>query len=78
LSGVIPIYWGSPHINSFFDSNGIIKFNDLSELEDIIKDKDKLSEFYNKNLKAIKNNFETAKQFKIGEDYLYNKYKHIL
>jgi hypothetical protein len=78
LSGVIPIYWGSPHINSFFDSNGIIKFNDLTELEDIIKDKDKLSEFYNKNLKAIKNNFETAKQFKIGEDYLYNKYKHIL
>lgn len=78
LSGVIPIYWGSPHIDSFFDSDGIIKFKDLNELEDIINNKDLLLEFYNKNLKAIENNFETAKQFKIGEDYLYNKYKNIL
>jgi hypothetical protein len=78
LSGVIPIYWGSPNINDFFDSNGIIKFNNLDELENIIKNKNLLLEFYNKNLEAIKNNFETAKQFKIGEDYLYSQYKHIL
>ena len=43
-----------------------------------MKNKNLLLEFYNKNLEAIKNNFETAKQFKIGEDYLYSQYKHIL
>jgi hypothetical protein len=56
----------------------VITFSNLHELETIIKNKDSLLEFYNKNFKAIKNNFEISKQFKIGEDYLYNQYKHIL
>lgn len=34
--GTIPIYWGCDNIGDFFDSRGILSFNTLDELEDIL------------------------------------------
>lgn len=73
LSGTIPIYWGCPSINKFFNENGILKFNNTIELLNILKSitKDK----YDSIMPYIKENFETAKQyinFKINEKHILN------
>lgn len=78
LSGVIPIYWGCKYIDDFFDGKGILKFNTVKELYDIVKNQNKLIDFYSKNMNSIFENFELAKKYKIAEDYLYEKYKNIL
>jgi hypothetical protein len=36
LSKTIPIYWGCPNIEKYFDSRGIITFNNENELVDIL------------------------------------------
>ena len=57
-AGTVPIYWGCPTIGEFFDSDGIITFDCLEDLEGILKN---LSfEEYQKRLPAIRRNFETA------------------
>lgn len=33
---VVPIYWGCPNIESYFDTDGMIIFNNLDELNDIL------------------------------------------
>ena len=37
ISGTVPIYWGSPSISKFFNSQGIIQFHDKGELVEIIE-----------------------------------------
>lgn len=36
VSKTVPIYWGCPNINDFFDMNGIITFNTIDELINLI------------------------------------------
>lgn len=61
LTGTIPIYWGCPSIGDFFDINGIICFNTLEELKEILYN---ISyETYENKMISIKNNFEIAKKF---------------
>lgn len=61
LAGTVPIYWGCPTISKFFDTEGIITFNDLNELEPILKN---LSfEDYQRRLPAIRRNYETVKKY---------------
>lgn len=76
LSGVIPIYWGCPSIDKFFNINGILTFNTVAELESILKTD--LNSFYDQHIEIVKENFEKAKEFKIGDDYLFDKYASIL
>ena len=33
---MVPIYWGCPNIESYFDTGGMIIFNNLDELNDIL------------------------------------------
>ena len=59
--GTIPIYWGCPTIDQFYDMDGIIVFNSLDELEKIVSN---LSfEQYSKRLNAVKKNYELAKRY---------------
>jgi Glycosyltransferase family 10 (fucosyltransferase) C-term len=53
LTGVIPIYWGSPHISDYFNKNGIIEFDTLDQVYEILKYPEKLVEYYNSNSSAI-------------------------
>lgn len=60
-AGTIPIYWGCPTISLFFDMDGIIVFNSLEELGEILKN---LSfEEYQRRLPAVRRNFELAAQY---------------
>ena len=71
-TGTIPIYWGCPSIRNFFEQDGILSFDNLEELKDII---DGLSvELYESKMKHIQNNFELSDNYLIAEDYMYEKY----
>lgn len=55
LTGTIPIYWGDPGIDTIFDKNGIIFYNNSFNYNDLS------FELYNSKLSSIKTNFEIAK-----------------
>jgi hypothetical protein len=76
LSECVPIYWGTPTIGQFFNSDGFFIFNSLEELDNILSSD--LEWFYNARKEAIRKNFETAKTHKVGEDYLWLNYAEIL
>ena len=70
MTGTVPIYWGCPDISRFFDGNGIITFDTTSDLDEIIG---KLSvEDYHSRLSAVHHNFESALEYAITEDYIFN------
>lgn len=58
ITKTIPLYWGCPNINDFFDINGIFQFNNISELVDIITKIDK--DTYIKKIPFIISNYNKA------------------
>lgn len=70
ITGTIPIYYGCPNIDKFFDIKGILTFNTQKELDDIL---DNLNEEkYNSMLKYAKANYNKAiKEFVLDNDSLY-------
>jgi len=69
--GTIPIYWGCPSIRNFFDDAGIIPFEDIDDLYqilDLIGEKD-----YKRRTGAVKRNLEKAKKYRCAEDWLFEK-----
>lgn len=74
VTGTIPIYWGCPSIYSFFNDDGFIIFDNLTDL----KEKLKLCtpEYYESKLPAIKENFELAQKYLLAEDWLYENIIH--
>ena len=69
--GTIPIYWGCPNINSFFDSRAILPFSRFCDLEEILSGVDLFFNRYGKN------NIEASKSFRIVEDWLWNNYRFL-
>jgi hypothetical protein len=61
ITGNIPIYRGCNNIGDFFDKRGIITFNKIDELEDILNN---ISfSMYMDMLPYVKTNFELAKRY---------------
>lgn len=58
-SKTIPIYWGCPNISDYFNINGIITFDTLEELEQILNNLDE--SYYNNCIDIIEENFELSK-----------------
>jgi len=72
MTGTVPIYWGCPSIGNFFNVDGMIIFDDISELKEILEG---LSlDKYIKMKEAIEDNFKKAKEYLIAEDYIYKNY----
>tara|TARA_R110000868_G_scaffold8986_1_gene45523 strand:- start:12557 stop:14173 length:1617 start_codon:yes stop_codon:yes gene_type:complete len=72
LTGTIPIYYGCPNISSFYNEKGIIIFNSVEELNEII---DNISEEdYNSRIDAIKENYEKAKKMPLTSDMIFDIY----
>jgi hypothetical protein len=70
-TGTIPIYWGCPSIGDFFDLNGIIIFNSIEELNDIIHNLNE--ELYNSKLNSVIINFNKSKDYLLPDDIIYKK-----
>jgi hypothetical protein len=73
--GTIPIYWGDPHIDLHFLTDGIIQIEDLEELYYILPDLS--SDLYAKMSRAALENFELAKRYACVEDWLYLNYPYL-
>ena len=71
-TGTIPIYWGFPSINKFFDSNGILTFDNITELFFIIEKINNNEIKYEDYLEGINNNFELSKKYLLADDDIYN------
>ena len=69
MVGTIPIYWGCPNVSNYFNTDSILSFNNLEELNDIFSKLD--DNFYNDKLNSIKYNLEEAKKYCITEDLIY-------
>ena len=67
--GTIPIYWGCPNLDSYFNLDGIITFNTLDELNNILPTLD--DELYNSKIDTIKQNLEKSKEYNVTEDWIY-------
>lgn len=75
--GCIPIYHGCTNIDEYFDKTGILKFNTLDELEQILQGCN--NQIYKDMFPHAKENMKTVKDnYWTNEDWLYNTYlKHI-
>ena len=66
--GTVPVYWGCEAVDDIFDPDGIMRFDSIKELEDILPT---LSAFrYEARTAAIKRNIQIARQYRICEDNL--------
>ena len=69
ITGTVPIYWGCPSISKFFNTDGMIIFDDmdtlLNELKTLSLDR------YHSMSKAIEENYQKAKEYLIAEDWIY-------
>lgn len=69
MTGTVPIYWGCPSIDKFFNKDGMIIFDNIDDLEDILNNL--TIDKYNSMKEAILYNYFIAKQYRIAEDYIY-------
>jgi len=60
-SKTIPIYCGCPNINEFFNIEGILTFNDINELKNILTNINE--KLYDEKEKVIEDNYERAKKY---------------
>ena len=65
-SKTVPIYYGCPNINEWFNMDGIITFNSIDQLENILSSLDEKK--YDVRLDAIQDNYERAKKFHSDND----------
>jgi hypothetical protein len=61
LTKTIPVYWGCPNIDEFFNTDGIITFNNVDELTVILNNL--TYEFYESKKDIIEENYNKAKQY---------------
>jgi hypothetical protein len=71
-TGTVPIYLGSKNIGDKFNLDGILRFNNMDELNEHLEN---ISEdLYHQKKEAINDNFLKCLEFKTIEDYIYNNY----
>lgn len=68
----IPIWYGCENIGDYFNADGIIMFNNKSNLDGIINKC--TEEYYQEHIEAIKDNYNRALQYQCFEDTFYEMY----
>jgi len=69
VTGTIPIYFGCPSIDKFFNTDGFIIFDSIEDLPNILNQI--TPENYKNKLRAVKENFEKSLQYILIEDWLF-------
>ena len=65
MTGSLPIYWGCPSIGDFFNTDGMLCFEDINELPAILTGC--TDEYYESKLDAMKENFILAQKYRLAE-----------
>lgn len=76
LTGTVPIYWGTSKITDHFVQDGIIQFSTMDELEAIVAGL--TEEDYARRTTAIVENFNRAMQYRVAEDWIFQRYPFLL
>jgi hypothetical protein len=75
MCGTVPIFWGCPNISEYFDMGGIITFDTVEELDEILNN---ISiEDYTKRMASIENNLKLAMKYSSTDDYIFDVIKEI-
>jgi hypothetical protein len=61
VAKTLPIYWGCPNLNRFFNMDGVVCFNDCKDLPQILSSL--TPDFYNSRLEAIEDNYTRVLQY---------------
>jgi hypothetical protein len=72
LVGTIPIYCGTDFIDEYFNTDGILQFRTIQELEYCLSIANE--ELYFNSMEAINDNFNRALEYAIPEDRMYQKF----
>jgi hypothetical protein len=73
ITGCVPIYWGCPSIGKFFNEKGIITFNTIPELEDLLNTSINSHTYDDiKQRGILEENMKLAQEYLYPEDYVYN------
>mgnify|MGYP003631036072 CR=1 FL=1 len=72
LCGAVPIYWGADSVGAYFNEKGIIPFNSIVDIDEILPTL--TIEKYNSMKIYVKENYEKAFKYLCVEDYFYEKY----
>jgi hypothetical protein len=75
VTGTIPIYWGCPSIGDFFNTEGMLIFDNIEELDNLLKKCDE--NFYKSKIDIIKDNFNRAKNYLLPDEYVYQFTKNL-
>jgi hypothetical protein len=75
-TGTVPIYWGCPNIDKYFDINGIIYFESVEELNTILPTLN--AEDYANRFESVKKNFELTKQWISSDDIFARNLKEVM
>ena len=71
----IPIFWGDDAVNNYFDSEGIIYFNNEEELDKILNELQENGEkIFDSKKDSIEYNFKKVEEYRIPEDWMFKKY----
>lgn len=76
LLKTIPIYWGCSNIEDYFNSEGIIKVNNVDDMIYIINNMDE--SYYNSRQEVIKQNWQIAQKFVNYEQNIADKITQVL
>jgi hypothetical protein len=75
--GCIPIYWGCPSIDQYFWWFLEWQFHDIKELNDLLDDAIQVRHDDAIACGSISENIETAKQYRMPEDWMYEHYEEL-
>jgi hypothetical protein len=76
ITKTIPVYYGTKDVETFFNKKGIIFFNGLEHLSQILP---KLTpDIYKERQEYIEENYNLAKKYKDPEDYIFFNYPELL
>jgi hypothetical protein len=70
--GTIPIFWGCPNVDKFFNAEGILSFNTIDELRQILRNLSR--DEYECRLPAIEDNLHRVAEYAVTEDWIYDHY----
>lgn len=68
LTGTIPIYYGTPSVGKWFNTDGMIILEDEFDIESLTE------ELYNEKIDAVKDNFDRALNMEVLEDFIWENY----
>lgn len=61
IAKTIPLYWGCPNLDQFFNMDGVIRFNSYEELIGALQSL--TPDYYTKHLDAVEYNYTRAMQY---------------